>query len=332
MSLQTASAIMHTAKSVPPHLVLGLIFPNGPSTLQTLPQAVAESYDLHRKLYARPGFAEVMRRVEREDYLTLPAMAMSIPSDLARIRRKFRDGDVKIPVQPPDDFPYPSYYLNDFHNQKNGNLSLQSALTYEWQISILFFNTNRLMRQGVIDNIPAGQGLEVLDLACGTGAYIPQAVLQGRKHHYTGIDLSSSYLRVAHFAKKLGLRPNSDFFQMNAESLRPEWSERFDIVTNIWLLHELPRAAIDRTLDEVVRVLKPGGKFLLMDSWQAADVPAEKKGLSDMVSRFFARYFNEPYYLAYQRLDIPALLQSHGLQVEKSETWFRSKLWVATKK
>ena len=47
--------------------------------------------------------------------------------------------------------------------------------------------------------------------------------------------------------------------------------------------------------------------------------------------RFFARYFNEPYYLAYQGLDVPALLRAHGLVVETSEPWFRSKLWVARK-
>src|SRR5688572_21753995 len=190
MLTSTTAAIMHTAKSVPPHLAMGLFFPKGPSTMRNLPRAVAESYELHRKLYARPGFADVMRKIEREDLLTLPAMAMSIPDDIKRIRRKFRDGGVKIPVEPPDDFPYPDYYLNDFHNQKNGNLSLQSALTYEWQISILFFNCNRLMRQGVVDQLPAGDHLDVLDVACGTGAYIPQAALQGRKHRYTAIDLS----------------------------------------------------------------------------------------------------------------------------------------------
>lgn len=331
MSSQSTAALLHTAASVPPYLALGLLFPKGHATLRAMPLALRDSYDLHQRLYARPGFAQVMRKLEREDWLTLPAMALATPLDLHRIRHKVRSGIVRLPVEPPDDFPYPDYYLNDFHNQKNGNLSLQAALTYEWQISILFFNANRLMRQGVVDHIPKGQGLSILDVACGTAAVIPQAFLQGRRHRYTGIDLSPSYLRVARIAKRLGMRQGAQFLQMNAEALRPEWSNHFDIVTSIWLLHEMPRPAIERTLDEMVRVLKPGGRLLLMDSAQECDVPPERYALADMIYRFFARYFNEPYYLAYQRLNVPALLKARGLRLEKTEIWFRSKLWVAVK-
>lgn len=327
----SASALLHTATRVPPHLALGALFPKAPSVVDTLPAAVREAYDFHSRLYSRPGFAAMMRGLEREDLLTLPAMIAATPLDLARIWRKFKTGAMRLPVAPPDDFPYPDYYLNDFHNQKNGNLSLQAALTYEWQISIIFLNTNRLMRQGVIDQIPEGDNLDILDVACGTGAWIPQAHRQGRRHHVTGIDLSPTYLKLGKLLQTLGMRPRADLLQMNAESLRPEWTDRFDLVTSIWLLHELPRPATERVLDEMVRVLKPGGRLLLMDSWQLDDVPQERREAGQAIQRFFARYFNEPYYLAYQRLDIPALLTARGLKVERSESWFRSKLWVARK-
>ncbi len=343
MSTSTTAALLHTVASLPPHLAFGLLFPNGPSTMRTLPRSLAESYELHRRLYARPGFSAMMRKLEREDLLTLPAMVAATPFDLSRIYRKFRTGTVRLPVTPPDDFPYPNYYLNDFHNQKNGNLSLQAALTYEWQISVLFFNTNRLMRQAVIDQLPVthpkdgsapAKKLEILDVGCGTGAWVPQAWLQGRRHQVTGIDLSPAYLAVARLAQRLGMRPGATFLQMNAESLKPdgqEWTERFDIVSSIWLLHELPRPALERVLDEMLRVLKPGGRLLLLDSWQEGDVPTERRPASDMISRWFAHYFNEPYYLAYHRLDIPALLTARGLRLRGTELWFRSKLWIADK-
>jgi ubiquinone/menaquinone biosynthesis C-methylase UbiE len=310
---------------------MGLLFPRSFDILHTMPRAMTEAYEFHRKLYARPGFPEMMRKLEREDWLTLPAMLAATPFDLQRIRNKYASGKRRLKVTPPDDFPYPDYYLNDFHNQKNGHLSLQSALTYEWQISVLFFNANRLMRQGIVDHIPEGSGLEILDVACGTAAWIPQAHMQRRKHHVVGVDLSPAYLQVARMAQRLGFRPGAEFLQMNAESLRPEWEGRFDIVTSIWLLHEMPRRPAQRAIGEMVRVLKPGGRLLIMDSLQLRDAVPERQADMDQVHHFFARFFNEPYYLTYQQLDIPELLRSHGLLVECSENWLRSKLWVARK-
>ncbi len=334
---ERASAFLHTARSLPPYVVMAALFPGDHVPFSSLPFSLKEAYDFHTGLLARPGFGAMLDRLEREDLLTLPSMLASAPFDLLRIRRKFRDGTVRLPVTPPDDFPYPSYYLNDFHNQKNGNLSLQAALTYEWQISVLFLGCNRLMRQAVIDPIPVGDQLQILDVACGTAAWIPQARLQGRGHAITAVDLSPTYLRYARLAQRLGFRDNTRFLQMNAESLCPPgesaeaWSNRYDIVTCIWLLHELPRPAIERSLAELARVLKPGGQLLLLDSLQRQDLPEARRERGERVYRFFARYFNEPYYLAYQSLDVPALLQENGLVVKRIEPWFRSKLWVAQK-
>lgn len=332
-----AYALAHTARSLPPYLGLAALFPGGPVPFRALPNTLQEAYAFHEKLMARPGFRALLKKLEREDLLTLPAMLAATPFDLLRIRHKFHSGSVRLPVAAPDDFPYPSYYLNDFHNQKNGNLSLQAALTYEWQISVLFMGCNRLMRQAVIDHIPRGSDLQILDVACGTAAWIPQARLQGRLHPITAIDLSPAYLRYARSMQALGFRDNTTFLQMNAESLQPPgqppdaWSGRFDRVTSIWLLHELPRPALERAIAEMARVLKPGGLLLLLDSMQRADIPPDRRERAESAYRFFARYFNEPYYLAYQGLDVPALLRAHGLVVETSEPWFRSKLWVARK-
>lgn len=294
-----------------------------------------EIYALNARLLARPGFAEALRAAEREDLWLLPFFLAALPLDLARVVGKLRKKQVRLQVTPPDDFPYPDYYLNDFHNQKNGNLSLQAALTYELQIRVLFLGANRLMRQGVIEHIPPGDHLDILDVACGTGAWLGLARPQGRAHRVTGVDLSPAYLKVARrFHGSPGDKqggPRAEFLQMNAEALSPEWSERFDVVTCIWLLHELPRRAQENAVAEMVRVLKPGGALILMDSAQEADYAPEQAAYMRSVSDWFARTFNEPYYKAYQRLDVPALLRSHGLRVTQSDRWFRSKVWYARK-
>jgi ubiquinone/menaquinone biosynthesis C-methylase UbiE len=303
-----------------------LAFPYGPAERQNFDRAIRDSYDFHMRLLSRPGMRRVLARIEREDLAMFPFFAASIPLDVWRVLRKRSAGVARIPVRPRDGFPYPDYYLNDFHNQANGNLSMRAALTYEWQIRFLFIGANRLMRQGVIDEIPPGRDLDVLDVACGMGTWIPQARLQGRQHHVTGIDLSPQYLRVARALR----RPNATFLQMNAEHLRPEWTDRFDLLTCIWLFHELPPAATERVTAEMVRVLKPGGKLVFMDAAQAEDVP-DGEQVVERSSKSFHSLFNEPYFLQYQRLDLRELFARHGLRVATSERWYSSKVVTAYK-
>lgn len=283
---------------------------------------VAGSLELHTRVLKDPDKRAALARAEREDLLTLPVFLACALADIRRTRSKEREGQRQLRVEPRDDFPYPDYYLNDFHNQLNGGLSLRAALTYEWQIRLLFLGANRLMRQGVIDEIPEGDHLDVLDVACGPATWITQAWLQNRRHRYTGIDLSPSYLRAARL-----LRREISLLQMNAEQMAPEWTGRFGLVTCIWLFHELPAEARERVTAEMARVLEPGGTLLFMDSIQHEEAsegePATFKN--------FQNHFNEPYFVDYTRTDLPALFARHGLRVVKKERWFLSKLMVLRK-
>ncbi len=273
---------------------------------------------LHTRVLARPGMNRKLLQAEAEDLLTLPVIASTLGSDVIRIRRKLRSGEAQLPVVPKDDFEYPSYYLNDFHNQRNGGLSLRSALTYEWQIRFLFMGTNRLMRQGVVDAIPVGDHLDILDVATGPATWIRMARQQGRRHRFTGVDVSPQYLRAA----KL-LNTHAEFHQMKAEALAPEWTDRFDISTCIWLFHEMPVEAMEQAVAEMARVLKPGGTLLFMDSVQPQDVPETS---SEPTNEAFHKYFNEPYFLEYSRVDLPAMFARHGLTLEKRDRWHVSVL------
>ena len=182
-------ALAHSGARLPPYMTLGRFFPGREETRGRLPDYFRGALALSEALFARPGYAAMLQKVEREDLFLLPFLVAATPFDLTRIRRKYLEakrGEGRAraggrrPVTPPDDFPYPDYYLNDFHNQKNGNLSLQSALTYELQIRVLFFGANRLMRQGVIEHVPPGEHLDVLDVACGNATWLGLARPQGR--------------------------------------------------------------------------------------------------------------------------------------------------------
>lgn len=288
--------------------------------------AARDAYELHERMLTRPGMRDVLRRVEREDLATLPFFLALSPGDVRRVHAKRARNVRRLAVEPPDDFPYPEYYLNDFHNQSNGNLSLRAALTYEWQIRFLFMGTHHLMRQGVIDEIPEGDGLDVLDVACGTASWLTQARLQNRRHPVTGIDLSPHYLKVARFFRGR----DATFLQMNAEQLSPGWTGRFDVVTNIWLFHELPQDALDRATAEMARVLKPSGKLIFMEAIQLADAPPRRR--LEKANERFLEIFNEPYFASYQRLDLPRHFARFGLEVASVSRWNSSKVITAYKR
>ncbi len=95
----------------------------------------------------------------------------------------------------------------------------------------------------------------LLDLPCGTGLFSPLFPDSA----YTGVDLGEKY--VARAQKKY---PRKKFLVGDALDLQfPE--AHFDSVLTIGFLHHLDEADVKRALSEIHRVLKPGGKFLLIE-------------------------------------------------------------------
>jgi ubiquinone/menaquinone biosynthesis C-methylase UbiE len=100
---------------------------------------------------------------------------------------------------------------------------------------------------------------EVLEIGFGTGLnleHYPQHV-----RHLTAIDPG---VGMAHFARRRidQSRIDVDLHTRTAEEL-PFEDERFDCVVSTWTLCSVPDAR--RAVTEVVRVLKPGGRFLFLE-------------------------------------------------------------------
>ena len=101
--------------------------------------------------------------------------------------------------------------------------------------------------------------LDVLDVGCGTGAL--SLILSEMGHNVTGIDLSEGMLGKAK-EKVKGQNFRAEFRLGDAENLSFE-NESFDAVINrnlFWMLLDPERAVF-----EWKRVLKPGGKVIIID-------------------------------------------------------------------
>src|SRR5437868_3283169 len=120
----------------------------------------------------------------------------------------------------------------------------------------------------IFDLVLAGRSaLDALDAGCGTGFLSLE--LAARGHRVTGVDFAPAMLaearRKAAAAQSLAVR----FEEADAEQL-PFPAAAFDLVMSRHVLWTLPHP--EAAIDEWIRVLRPGGRLVSMDSQFDASV------------------------------------------------------------
>ena len=224
----------------------------------------------------------------------------------------------------------PRYYLQNFHYQSGGWLTEKSAELYDTQVEVLFNGSaNAIRRQALpqLHEIFAGQDqrkLKVIDIGCGTGRFIDAVKQVWPKLPVLGVDMSEAY--VKHARRHLQRWSRVHLSVANAESL-PVADSSQDALTSIFLFHELPPKVRRVVLRECARVLKPGGRLVLVDSLQRGDRP-DYDGLLVL----FPQSYHEPYYCSYLDEDFVALATGHGLVHVRDVNAFISKVMVFDKR
>jgi ubiquinone/menaquinone biosynthesis C-methylase UbiE len=224
----------------------------------------------------------------------------------------------------------PRYYLQNFHYQSGGWLTEKSAELYDTQVEILFNGSaNAIRRQALpqLQEVFAGRDqrkLKVIDIGCGTGRFIDALKQVWPRLPVLGIDLSEAYIRHARRYLRRWSRVNLSVTK--AESL-PIADESQDALVSIFLFHELPPRVRRVVLRECGRVLKAGGRLVLVDSLQRGDRP-DYDGLLEL----FPQSYHEPYYLSYLDEDFATLAAKHGLVHIRDVNAFISKVMVFDKR
>lgn len=256
-----------------------------------------------------------------------PQVWLDLPSISTRIQRKqYQQFSQEIETE-----GYPKYYLQNFHHQTDGYLSDQSAALYDLQVDLLFGGNADAMRRRIVRPLkqalpePVTRSTRLLDVACGTGRTLRMLRQAFPKLSLQGIDLSAAYLRKAN--RLLGELPGElpQLLQANAEAI-PFADHTFEAATSVFLFHELPGQARQHVFDEIGRVLKPGGTFVLCDSIQISDSPQ----LVELMDGF-SQVFHEPYYQDYIRDDLSKRLEQAGLEIVDHQVHYLSCYYVARK-
>lgn len=115
---------------------------------------------------------------------------------------------------------------------------------------------------GLYERVAGGaplEGRDVLEVGCGRGGGAAFVFERYRPRSLVGLDLARSAVERA---RRDHGRPGLQFVQGDAEAL-PFEDASFDVVLNVESAHWYPD--VGRFLDEVFRVLRPGGSLLLAD-------------------------------------------------------------------
>lgn len=149
-------------------------------------------------------------------------------------------------------------------DDRASGIVLHGAAGYDLLARVLTLGREGRLRELMLRLAELRPGEAVLDVACGTGTLAIAAKRQvGADGSVTGVDASDEMIeRARGKAERAAL--DVAFVKGTAQEL-PFDDGQFDIMTATLMLHHLPKPVRSAFVRDARRVLKPGGRVLLID-------------------------------------------------------------------
>jgi ubiquinone/menaquinone biosynthesis C-methylase UbiE len=185
--------------------------------------------------------------------------------------------------------------------ERTSGIVLHSPVLYDLTVWLAFFGKEHVFRDRVLNLARLAPDDCVLDVGCGTGTLAIAAKRRvGPNGMVQGVDASREMLaRAQKKAKKVGIVVS---FREGLVEALPLEDAQFDVVLSTVMLHHLPQKARLQCVNEIRRVLKPGGRVLVVDF----------EGFSQQ-KRSFLSHFPRPHGHV-SSSDVTALLSQAGLK------------------
>jgi ubiquinone/menaquinone biosynthesis C-methylase UbiE len=221
----------------------------------------------------------------------------------------------------------PKYAQQEFHHLPNGNYSNRIAAGYIKGFDRAMLGEMRKSRLQIASKLKGCNSS--IDIGCGGGG-TAQAVYQSGVQDVWGVDISPYLLKRA-----ATLYPKIKFIHAAAESL-PFRAERFDAVSISYVLHEVPPKFVIKIIDEASRVLKSGGKLVLLEPSSIHYSSGlyclfKEYGFKGIYFKCLAHTVHEPFVKSWHGMDIYSLLKQKGLQLVEEINEVPNHLYVFIK-
>jgi ubiquinone/menaquinone biosynthesis C-methylase UbiE len=161
-------------------------------------------------------------------------------------------------------------------------------------------NTTHRLRKRALRYLPP-PGSHLLEVGFGSGRLHLELA---ERYAMAGLDRAPGMARLT--KRRLAAHDRWSSLCIGSAYALPWPDGRFDAVLSTFAFSAFPDA--DRALDEMVRVIRPGGKVVIVDAGEAAD--------GNLFARLLARLWE--LFGDYMRDEVP-LMEARGLAVEREE-------------
>jgi ubiquinone/menaquinone biosynthesis C-methylase UbiE len=177
-------------------------------------------------------------------------------------------------------------------------------------------------RSGLLESL-SDTRLRILDVCVGTAASSIRVADHYKQSQIIGIDISDAMLSVARRKVTQKKLTNLELKNMSADTI--QFSDNsFDAIMVSFALHEFENELRERIFNEISRVLKPGGKFCVIDF-------ARQNNHSNQAFMKVWKLIEPPCFSTFLDIDWHKYLDPYGLRYESEKEFSFSKLYVLRK-
>ena len=180
--------------------------------------------------------------------------------------------------------------------------TIRWAWLYDAVVRVISFGRDRALRGWTADLAAIRPGETVLDVGCGTGDLTLEAQARaGAAGRVYGLDAAPEMIAVAR--RKAAQRKQAVDFRVGLIEATGLPAGSCDVVLSSLMMHHLPDDLKRRGLAECRRVLKPGGRLVVVDFMASAEGghgagagwlhPAPRSGAHDLAAMAAAAGFSD---------------------------------------